>query len=107
MQVPERLEFGIGSYNICGHYLVVTSSDPALVSPPMPGGASSQGRQSTGHDTSQDGSNLTIKLYLRPGFITDGLDGILNSPGTTVLLKGVDVLYMKGAHIVLFVHIHI
>ena len=97
MQVPERLEFGIGSYNICGHYLYVTSTDSALHRLAKQGETSSLSHHSGGYEMTQDDS-LWIELYLRPGFIIDGLEDILNSPGSTVLLRDVDVKFMKGAY---------
>ena len=59
---------------------------------------------SVGNESAQDESGLALRLHLRPGFITDGPDGILNSPGTTVQLKNVAIHHTKGIALCLRAH---
>lgn len=75
----------------------MTSTDSVLDRLTVQSKAGSCGQRSVRNNASDDESGVMIRLYLRPGFITGGLDGILNSPGRAVKLKYVEVLYMEGA----------
>lgn len=37
-----------------------------------------------------------VRIYLKQGFVTDGLLGVLNSPGTVVLLRDVGCQQIRG-----------
>jgi len=93
LKVAEELEYGACRYNSCGHYLTVLSSDETLAGILHPSDENEEHEKLPGSD--EQSHELTV--YLRPDFVTDGLDIVHDSCSEEVMiLKDVIIQIFKG-----------
>ena len=81
-------------YTNCGHYLTVTSTDAVfdeILNTCGPINSCVQEHSSDCHEVTHK-----VTIYLRPSFVTDGLDTIFTLYGELIQIKDVELNFIRG-----------
>ena len=85
---------------LSGHFLSILPTEglPGTPPPCSNGGGGGGGRGLEGGSQEEGGGSGedVVRLYLKQGFVVEGLREVLSTPGNTVLLKDVDFQQRPG-----------